>query len=192
MDAFGMKFHDQMWAKAQDFGKHIKCVEQFDSFIQTQPGELQEVLDIVFKWANVRINESSNTKLFMSLLDFFGNLLTYLIENGIELLDFEICLLLGTLCEKSGINNKILIDKVRKLVRMCYEVYDVKLCYRIIIDMGVKCKNLKSVAEMLDEVADLIKAHGVDLCTKKDFALFITTTDCSDKSVRENSLKVFG
>jgi hemerythrin-like domain-containing protein len=27
MDSLGIKFHDQMFAKAQDFNKHIKCVE---------------------------------------------------------------------------------------------------------------------------------------------------------------------
>jgi len=64
--------------------------------------------------------------------------------------------LLGTLCEKVGINNKILLDKMRKLIRMCYDIYDVKLCYRIIIETGVKAKNLRSVAENLDEISEYI------------------------------------
>lgn len=55
----------------------------------------------------------------MSLMDFFGNILQFLADSGNELLDFEIIILLGTLCEKAGINNKILIDKVRKLIKMC-------------------------------------------------------------------------
>jgi hypothetical protein len=55
----------------------------------------------------------------------------------------------------------------------------------------VKCKNLKSVAENLDEVADYISKNGVDVVTKKDFALFLVCADNSDKGVRENSLKVF-
>lgn len=37
---------------------------------------------------------------------------------------------------------------------MVYEVYDVKLVYRIVLDAGVKSKNLKAVAENLDEVAE--------------------------------------
>lgn len=71
-DAFGLKFHDMMFAKSQDFNKHIKCVEQFEKFITQQPEELIEVLDIVFKWANLKLNESSNTKLIVSLFDFFA------------------------------------------------------------------------------------------------------------------------
>ena len=52
---------------------------------------------------------------------------------------------------------------MRKLIRMCYEVYEIKGCYRIIIDHGVKNKNLKSGAECLDEIADYIVNNGVDV-----------------------------
>jgi hypothetical protein len=72
---FGQKFHDKMFAKAQDFDKHIKCVDQLGKFMQTQPDQLLEVLDIIFKWCNLRLNDSSNTKLLMSVLDFYANLI---------------------------------------------------------------------------------------------------------------------
>jgi cytoskeleton-associated protein 5 len=75
---------------------------------------------------------------------------------------------------------------------MCYELYGKKECLRIIIDSGVKNKNLKSVAECLDEVADYIVNNGVDHIMKKDYKLFVDMADNKDKSVRENSLKVFG
>jgi len=90
------------------------------------------------------------------------------------------------------VNNKIILEKVRKLIKMCYDIYDLKLCYRIMIDAGVKSKNLKAVAENLDEIADYFSKNGIDACTKKDFALFITCADSPDKGVRENALKVFG
>jgi len=100
--------------------------------------------------------------------------------------------LIGTLCDRAGLNNKILLEKIRKLMRMCYEVYEAKLLYRVLIDAGVKSKNLKAVAENLDEISDYLIKHGIDTTTKKDFALFITCADSPDKGVRENSLKVFG
>jgi cytoskeleton-associated protein 5 len=153
---------------------------------------LLEVLDIVLKWGNIKLTESSNTQLFISLMDFFGNIMQYMIDMEIQAEDFEMAVLLGTLCERAGVNNKNLIIKVRKLIKMCYEVYGFKLCYRMIIESGVKSKNLKSVAENLDEIADFICLHGVDCCTKKDFALFLTCVDNSDKNVRENALKALG
>lgn len=159
-----------MWAKAQDFNKHIKCVDILEGLISSQPDEVIEVIDIVFKWSNVRLNESSNTKLVLRILDYYGVLLEFLIQNANPLEDFEAHVLLGTLCDKVGINNKILMDKMRKLIRMTYEVYDVKQVYRLIFEHGVKAKNLKSVAECLDEVADFITKNGIDAVTKKDFA----------------------
>ena len=101
-------------------------------------------------------------------------------------------LLIGTLCDRAGVNNKILLEKIRKLIRMSYEVYDVKLVYRIRLDAGVKSKNMKAGADILDEVADYFAKNGIDSCTRKDFALFLTCADMPDKGVRENSLKVFG
>jgi hypothetical protein len=126
------------------------------------------------------------------VLDFFARLLDFFIETAYVLEDFEAVLLIGTLCDKAGVNNKILLEKIRKLIRMTYEVYEIKSVYRCIVDGGVKSKNLKAVAENLDEVSDYLKNNGVDSCTKKDFALFLTCADNSDKGVRENSLRVFG
>ena len=82
---FGLKFHDQLFAKSADFNKHIKCVEEFAKFIQNQPDELLEILDILFKWCNLRINDSSNTKLLLSVLDFFGSLIEHFVETSYQL-----------------------------------------------------------------------------------------------------------
>ena len=74
---------------------------------------------------------------------------------------------------------------------MCYECYDKKLTYRLIIDTGVKSKNLKAVAECLDEVASYINENGTKNVTQKDFAVFVGCADNKDAAVRENALKVF-
>ena len=137
------------------------------------------------------MNESSNTKLQVKILDFYQVLLNFLIESANPLQDFEAHVILGTLCDKVGINNKILMDKIRKLIKLIYEVYDIKASFRIIVEHGVKCKNLKSVAECLEEVSEFITKNGIDTVTKKDFALFLACADTPDKSVRENALKVF-
>lgn len=55
----------------------------------------------------------------------------------------------------------------------------------------MKSKNLKSVAENLDEISEFITKNGIDSITKKDFLLFLTLADSADKGVRESSLKVF-
>lgn len=49
--------------------------------ISTQYASIIEVLDVIFKWGVLRMNESSNTKLLMSIFDFYGNLVNQLVEN---------------------------------------------------------------------------------------------------------------
>ena len=97
-----------MFVKSLDFKKHIKCIEAFDKNLEMQPSETIEVLDLIFKWCNLRISDSSNTQLMTSVLDFYSNLLNIIKETGYELMEFEAQILLGTLCEKSGMNNKVL------------------------------------------------------------------------------------
>lgn len=48
--------------------------------IETHQGELIEILDIIFKWGNFRMSDSSNTKLIGAFFDFYQKLLDFLIE----------------------------------------------------------------------------------------------------------------
>jgi hypothetical protein len=73
-----------------------------------QPSEMLEVLDLIFKWANLRMTDSSNTQLSTSILDFFAILIRTMHESGYQMVDNEASILLGTLCDKTGINNKVL------------------------------------------------------------------------------------
>lgn len=99
--------------------------------------------------------------------------------------------LLGTLCEKTGHNIKIMAEKAKQLAEMCYRVYEPKLCFKLMMVHGVQSKNLKAVAECLDMLADYVRQNGVDSITKKDFAIFLEKANSSDKNVRENTLRVF-
>ena len=51
---------------------------------------MTEVLDIIFKWGVLRMNESSNTKLLISIFDFYANLINSLIENQYKMKVYEI------------------------------------------------------------------------------------------------------
>jgi hypothetical protein len=74
---------------------------------------------------------------------------------------------------------------------MCYQVYEPKLCFKLIMTHGVGLKNLKAVAESLDILSEYIAKNGVDSITKKDFAVFLDKANSGDKNVRENTLRVF-
>lgn len=150
-----------------------------------------EILDILFKWGNLRMTDSSNTKLAGAFFDFYQKLLSFLVAQDYQMAEFEVVVLLGTLCDKTGHNIKIMAEKARQLVEMCYKVYEPKLCFKMIMVHGVGSKNLKAVAECLDIVASYVRNNGVDSITKKDFAIFLEKANSGDKNVRENTLRVF-
>lgn len=116
----------------------------------------------------------------------------FLREREYTLREFEALVLIGTLCEKTGNGNKTLVEKCRQLLRMSITCYEKKESFRILINQGIKSKNQKAIAECLDEIAAFIKEEGDEgYVLKKDIELFTKTLDMADKSVRENSLKVF-
>lgn len=96
------------------------------------------------------------------------------------------------LCDKSGLNNAILKDKVKKLIRQLFFLYDNKKCCQLIFKYGVSAKNLRSVAESIEELTNHIKDSGLDNITEKDLGQVAKLVDSSDKGVRESSLSFIG
>ena len=49
--------------------------------IESQPENLQEIVDIIFKWIYVKMMESSNTTFALNVYDFYKTLFDFLIES---------------------------------------------------------------------------------------------------------------
>ena len=106
-----------MFAKAVDFKKHMKCADDMKQLIEKQPNETLEILDLLFKWGNLRMAESSNTQLLMAIFNLYDDLLKFLNDNQTKLAEFEATLLIGTLCDKTGLNIKPMQEKARALLK---------------------------------------------------------------------------
>ena len=63
-----------------DFKKHVQCIQKFIGMIDSQPENLQEIVDIIFKWIYVKMMESSNTTFALNVYDFYSTMFSYLIE----------------------------------------------------------------------------------------------------------------
>jgi cytoskeleton-associated protein 5 len=129
---------------SNDFKLHIECVETFNNLIGSQPDSIKEILDLIFKWSLIKMADSSNTKFAVAVFDFYANLLQALEEQEYMFLDFEAQILIPMLCEKTGLNNNIIKDKVKRLVRMLYPLYDRQKCYSLIVQYGLSSKNFKT------------------------------------------------
>lgn len=96
------------------------------------------------------------------------------------------------MCEKTGLNNNILKDKVKKLLRMVFDIYDRQKCYNLVVLHGFNSKNLVAQAECLDEIAEFIIKYGVDYSSEKELKVAAKMADNASKALRENALKLLG
>ena len=52
-----------------DFKKHVQILGKCVGMIQTQPHNLVEVIDIIFKWIYIKLAESNNTTFAVNVYD---------------------------------------------------------------------------------------------------------------------------
>jgi hypothetical protein len=67
--------------------------------------------------------DSGNTKFAVTVFDFYAQLFSRLYELQYQLLDFEAAIIIPLLCEKTGLNNNVLKEKVKKLIKMVFTIY---------------------------------------------------------------------
>lgn len=185
---FGKEFSQKMFGT--DFKKHVLVVATFNKMIEAQPVVLIDVIDIVIKWAAIKLLESSNTTFTAHLFEFFAALQELFARMEHQLWDHEAYIFLPMLCDKIGINNAILRQKAKELLSKVFDIYDHKKCVVLIMKFGVGAKNLKNVSESLETLATFVKDKGVDQLTEKDCQVIAKLADSGDKGVRETSLQL--
>ena len=70
--------------------------------------------------------ESNNTTFAVNVFEFFGTLFEFLISQEYALWDHEAYVVIPLLADKAGINNAIIKQKVKALLKITYELYDTK------------------------------------------------------------------
>lgn len=144
-----------------DHKDYMMVLERLSLMVEEQPEALLQVVDVVFKWIYLKLDESTNSTFTMKVYDFLVMLFALLMNSSYTLSDTEAHVIIPMLCEKSGNNNTIVKNKIKALIKQCFDVYDNAKCVNLIVDYGCSSKNLKSVSESLDEVASHITTNGL-------------------------------
>ena len=76
---FGEEMSKKMWGT--DFNKHCQCLDQLQDAMANQPDEFVDSLDLVFKWAQAAMLQSSNMKFIVNFLDFAQRVVDFEIER---------------------------------------------------------------------------------------------------------------
>jgi hypothetical protein len=79
---------------------------------------------------------------------------------------------------------------VKQLLKLTLSLYNEKKTIALILKFGTTSKNLKSVAESLDEISTFVAKNGVECLTEKDLKHFAKLADSGDSGVREKALQV--
>eukprot|EP00741_Cyanophora_paradoxa_P012453 tig00020610_g12032.t1 len=180
--------HAQMFSK-----EHQKQAQAAGDIAGAAPvfrRELIDNLDLVFRWAAVRICEN-NTSVVLKCTELLSVALRVCEEEGYTLADYETNGLCPYIVEKVGSNQKAVRDALRGIFREVCKVYPPsKFCMYVV--EGLRSKNFKARAECLDELERLIDTYGLEQVCRpaKDLPLAAACIGAADKAVREAALKL--
>lgn len=175
-----------------DHKDYIMALDRLSLMVEEQPEHLIQVVDVVFKWVYLKLDESTNATFTMKVYDFLVVLFALLTGSGYSLSDTEAYVVVPMLCEKSGNNNTIVKNKVKALIKQCFGMYDHTKCMALIVDFGCSSKNLKSVSESLDEIAAHITRDGLKSVSERQIKTVVRLVDHSDQGVKKGALLVLG
>ena len=172
-----------------DFKKQVEGLISLTSIIKSQLREIIEILDILFKFIWIRFQEKSKTQVIKNILEMLDLLINELNDIGYRLNDGEASLLLPIICEKSGQDNAQFRDTIRRIIHNTARVYPATKVFALVL-IACNSKNTKSKVECLDELAELVKEYGVEICNPKDIKAIVKYAGSTDKIVRNEAVQL--
>jgi len=178
---------------SRDFKDHVKAADSLANVLV--PGDLLPegiaCLDIIFRWAIVRICEG-NTQVLVRVLEMLRSILDSLLTTEYRLTEVEAAALLPGLIEKAGHNQ----DRVRGLHRDVLQgVCAIYTTSRVLdyLTAGLGSKNSRTKIEICDAIAAITETDGVSVLTAskaKPMLSIASTLKERDGSLRTAALGV--
>eukprot|EP00899_Mesostigma_viride_P007986 jgi/Mesvir1/17189/Mv07609-RA.2 len=148
---------------SNDFKKHTDAVELMQRGLPTHLDAMESCLDLLLKWAVLRICEGNTTSLTKTL-DFLSELLDALKARGYRMSDAEANLFVPCVAEKGfGHNLDRVRQQVRKLFRQLTSLYPASKLMAF-LNESFKSKSNRVRAECVEEFALMLERHGMEVC----------------------------
>ena len=177
--------------QSPDFKKQVEGVNFLIGLINTQRKEFIEIIDIVFRWVWLRLQENTNTQAFKSILEMLQVLIPALHEENYILHEMEANMFFPIICEKSGQNNAQFRTMIRGILHVSPKIYPIEKVFTFVL-IGYSSKNTKSKVECLEELASLIQEHGLSIAQTKDIKTIAKYASSSDNNVRTAVVSTIG
>lgn len=144
---------------SKDFKDHLRAADALSNAMPDLLNEAVANLDLIFRWAIVRICEG-NTQLLVRVLEMLRVLLDALSDAGYRLNESEAACLIPAIVEKAGHNQDRVRGLHRDVLRASCAVYPpVRLVDHLIA--GLASKNNRTKIESCEFMAELVDTEGV-------------------------------
>lgn len=166
-----------------DFKKQASAAGFLLEIVKSQEGEIISYLDLLLKWCWIELIVSTNTQIYKAVLELDLLIISKLESIGYQLNDVEAGLILPVLCDKSGQNNAVFRNMIRKILHQSCKVYPADKVFGFVVS-GASSKNSKSKFECIEELAALIIDYGIEIASPKDVKFLSKQVNSSDNNVR--------
>lgn len=143
---------------SREFKDHVKAADALVAALPTLLPEITASLDLLLRWAVVRVCEG-NTQALVRVLEALRALLDELSASGYRMLDVEAAALLPAVVEKSGHNQDRVRGLHRDVLRAACAVYPSPRVLEY-ITQGLGSKNSRTRVECCEEIAALVDREG--------------------------------
>lgn len=172
-----------------DLKRQNEAIAQLSASMHHQRAEMIESLDVLLKWASLRIFEANGPAQLSKTLQFVRDMLRVARDVGYGLSDYEASSLLPFLCERLGQNQERLCQDMRGAVTAMCEVYPPEKVMVFLLK-GLDSRNARTRAELLSSMNDIIHRHGAHVLPSPPKAVRVIGQRIGDRDamVREASL----
>ncbi|PRW20522.1 microtubule associated isoform A [Chlorella sorokiniana] len=144
---------------AKDFKRHLDAAEQLMASLSELLEEVQASLDLILRWAVLRICDG-NMQSLVKVLEMCKVLLEGLAGAGYQLTDYEALCLLPAVVEKAGHNQDRVRALHRDVLRLACSLYAPHKVVDFLVQ-GLGSKSNRTKIECCEEIGCIIEREGM-------------------------------
>jgi len=171
--------------------KIINVANTLTAAVSNEFTDLLDLLDLLCKWANIKMIEQANAPVIKPIIEFLVALFKSMEETEYKMLDFEISFILPMLCERFDTPNSNSRQQFKELLRITAKLYNPAKVTSYLMNTLETTKNRKTKLECLGLMKEFIKLYDSNkIFIPKDIKSLTKLLDSSDSHLKAESLDI--
>ncbi|GMH34822.1 hypothetical protein BSKO_02683 [Bryopsis sp. KO-2023] len=153
---------------SKEFKHKCQAADWIKASVDTQYDGVISCVDLIFRWAAMRIVEG-NTQILVKTLDMLRTLLGTMVKRGYRMSQYEGRILIPVLVENSGHNQDRIRKAHRELLVFVTKVLPLSQVLSYLVK-GLESKNNKTKVECAQTIGDIIDSEGMAVIERNTIA----------------------